>query len=300
MEQIRVSGLCGEELDGYVGYGVYVSDGTTTPPTWKLATATYPEEGILVDVQTTRAGVSLGESCTVCVFGKVNAVAGEALSPAFGPLIAGSSGTLLEADNGGADAQAYAMTATASGATREVLVNYLQSNREEISDKKLPLSLHSGTGDGGTWTKAISSNVPIVTRTGASSIQSFYVEVSVPNRESSTRGVKPTGCQVSYAITGETAVDVQVQLLLVTPQATGTAPTATVLFGDADADYGADHNTSAERVTVAEHTMTLTNAGTAAVLDGDSKLVMKFYFNGTGKASAVFIIRNAVLHYTEV
>jgi hypothetical protein len=108
----------------------------------------------------------------------------------------------------------------------------------------------------------------------------------------------PTGLKVAYENNGTAADDVRFEVWKVTQNATGTAPTAAVVFGEDNLDYPAAYNTAAERVAVAgtgEHTYTITDAGTPAFMGGGETLLLRVFSDGDAIPTSVLIAKSAIL-----
>lgn len=118
------------------------------------------------------------------------------------------------------------------------------------TDWQVAVPLWTGTGEGGTWTPTLTSNVLTVVRTASAATEYFYAPITVPNRTGASAGVKLVSVDVAYTIdaTDTTNDDLEIRIVKNTVGTDGNATTGTILAGDADADYDDAHNTKAERL----------------------------------------------------
>jgi len=172
----------------------------------------------------------------------------------------------------------------------------------EDTDGEIVIPILSGIADAGTWTKAVTSGgLRTITRTNGAATESLWVEVPAFNRTTASRGVKPLGATINYSVDTADATDVRAEIWKVTAGANGASPTAAVLFGEADADYDAAHDTAAKRGldTAAPqlHRMDVLDAGTPAYLAADERLLLRFVVADPG--TSVVILRDASLLYAQ-
>jgi hypothetical protein len=172
----------------------------------------------------------------------------------------------------------------------------------ETASKEMRIPIDQGIADGGTYTVAITTGGLItVTRTAADAADSYWVSIPIGNNTTASKGIKPTGLKVNYTVDTADAEDIRCELWKVTQGADDAARTAAVIFGDADGDYDAAHDTAAERgddTTNPElHLATVTDAGTPAYLGAGESLLFRFYCDGA--ATSDIVLTDAVLVYTE-
>jgi hypothetical protein len=131
----------------------------------------------------------------------------------------------------------------------------------------IPVSLAGALEISGTWTLGVDGNdVPELVRTAADTDEILLLPVPLMARwwenaigTAASLGLKPIQFTALYEV--ETAIldDVlfQIEKLAVPAHGSGVAA-ATVLAGDDDDDYDADHDTAAERNAVDDHTAVVT------------------------------------------
>lgn len=174
--------------------------------------------------------------------------------------------------------------------------------RAENTDLQVQIPILAGTGDAGTWTAAVTSGgLETVTRTAAAATESFWVPIPLPARTTASKGIKPTGLLVNYSVDTADATDLTCELWKVTQGADGASPTAAVVFGDANGDYDAAHDTAAERgddtANPELHLATVTDAGTPAYVGTGEALLFRFKVVDPGTSDVV--LKSAILTYSE-
>ena len=190
------------------------------------------------------------------------------------------------------------VTLQGSGVTEAAKVAALGA---ENTDGQLQIPLFAGVADGGTYTKAVTSaGLRTITRTAADAADSFWVEVPVPARTASGKGIKPTGVKLVYSVGTADAQDIRAELWTRVVPADGSAVAAPAVYGGStDAEYDAAHNTAAERGddtgAPEHHTMVMTVAAPAYLGDG-VELLLRIFCDGA--ATSAIIIRDAVLLYS--
>lgn len=119
----------------------------------------------------------------------------------------------------------------------------------EETDYEIPLDILGGIKDGGTWAAAMSSaGAPSVTRTAGAATEGWWVNIEAAMRNAASRGLKVIGVRTVYTVNTADATDVRTELYSRTQPAHGAAmAAATLLAGDADADYDSNHNTAVKR-----------------------------------------------------
>ena len=140
----------------------------------------------------------------------------------------------------------------------------------ETTDNQIALDIAQGVATvgtsgavGGTWTlsEGASDNIQIITRTMAAADHYYRIPIPLPKRTTASKGAKLQSVTMSYVIGGtiDPATDIlQLQILKQTLPADGSGATASVLAGDADADYDTAHDTAAKRMAAGSHTLTVT------------------------------------------
>lgn len=221
----------------------------------------------------------------------------------LGAALAGTSTGLGAALVGIEDAETLFAAATVEGALTENAQKVAALGAEN-TDGQLQIPLLAGLADGGTWTAAVTSGGLVsVARTAADAPDSFWVEIPVPSRTSASKGIKPTGLRVNYSVATADAADVRFELWKVTQGADGAARTAAVLFGDADEDYDAAHDTAVKRGddTAAPelHLAVVSDAGTPAYLAAGETLMLRCYVDGDAGPASVVTVTSAVLLFSE-
>jgi hypothetical protein len=180
------------------------------------------------------------------------------------------------------------------------------------TDRQIALDIAGGVSTlastgaiSGTWTvsEGASDNVQIVTRTAAASDVYYRIPIRIPKRTTASKGTKLTSVTVSYTVGGtiDTAADIiQIQILKQTMGADGSAPTASILAGDDDADYDASHNTNTKRLGAASHTLTVTiPAGEQAYAGDLESRALRVRVKDASTANMTFVLLGAMANYTE-
>ena len=229
---------------------------------------------------------------------RTQALAGGGLGAALGAVTTGLGASLVGIeDSGTLFAAATVEAALAESATKIAALG------AENTDGQLAIPLLAGLADGGTWTAAVTSGLVSVARTAADAPDSFWVDVPIPSRTTASKGIKPTGLRVNYSVATADAADVRFELWKVTQGADGAARTAAVLFGDADEDYDADHDTAAKRgddTGAPElHLAIVTDAGTPAYLAAGETLLLRCFVDGDAGPASVVTVTSAVLLFSE-
>lgn len=169
----------------------------------------------------------------------------------------------------------------------------------EDTDGHIAIPLMNGIGDGGTWTKAVStSGLFSAARTANSGNHSFWADIPVPGRTTASRGVKATAVKVAYSVDTAAADDVRVELWEETLGADGSNPTAAVLGGNLDAHYAAAYDTAAERGANGAGTKNVTltmTLPTPAYLAANKRYRLRFFVDGDAGGAANVILRSAHL-----
>lgn len=230
---------------------------------------------------------------------RTQALAGGGLGAALAAITTGLGASLVGIeDSGTLFAAATVEAALAESAAKVAALG------AENADGQVPIPLLAGLADGGTWTAAVTSGGLVsVARTAADAPDSFWVEIPVPSRTAASKGIKPTGLRVNYSVATADAADVRFELWKVTQGADGAARTAAVLFGDADEDYDAAHDTAVKRgddTGAPElHLAIVTDAGTPAYLAAGETLMLRCYVDGDAGPASVVTVTNAVLLVSE-
>ena len=170
-------------------------------------------------------------------------------------------------------------------------------NVDAKTDGQVIIPLQGGTALGGTWTLSESSNVLILTRTAAAATQYYRMPIKIPSRVTALKGIKLKGVKVSYTIaSADVAADeLLFEIIKTTLPANGSGATAAVLAGDADADYDAAHDTKAERLAAASHTLTVTiPVGEQAYLAANEILALRCKVIDASTANLALVLTGAV------
>jgi hypothetical protein len=165
------------------------------------------------------------------------------------------------------------------------------------TDGQIAIPLQGGAAIGGTWTLSESSDVLILTHTAAVATHYYRMPIKIPSRTTALKGVKLRAVKVSYTIaSADTAADeLLFEIIKTTLPANGSGATAAVLAGDDNADYDADHDTKAERLTAASHTLTVTiPAGEQAFLAADEILALRCKVVDAATANLALVLTGAV------
>ena len=209
------------------------------------------------------------------------------------PVGAGGTPAPLASDADVVAAQADATSALAKAAARGA----------ENTDCRQAIPL-IGLKDGGTWTPGMTSGgLASVTRTAAVGSSSYWLDIPIGTRTTASKGRKPTGVRVNYSVATADVDNVRFEVWKVTEGANGAARTAVCLFGDDNADYDADHNTSAKRgldtANPQLHLAVVTDAGTPAYLGAGETLKLRCFVEGDPGGLGTVVITGATLVYAE-
>lgn len=163
------------------------------------------------------------------------------------------------------------------------------------AQKTSTIDILSGVADAGTWAKAATSGgLATVTRTAASATQSFWI--ALPQVKA---GDLLVGVDANYSVNTADLDDVRFEIWEETLASTGSAPTAAVAFGEADADYDAAHDTAAERgldtAAPQRHRVSMRNAGDPVVAAAGKVYKLRVLVDGDGAGSGAFVLNNAQL-----
>jgi hypothetical protein len=155
----------------------------------------------------------------------------------------------------------------------------------------------AGLGDAAGYTAGVTAGgLETVTRAAAATAESWWASVPLPSHVSQFKGLYPRGMRVNYRVgVAADADDLRCELWKVSQGAHGAARTAAVLFGDADADYDASHDTIAERCAINDHLAVLADAGAPVPLDNGETLLMRFLVDGDVGAAAVMVLTSAIV-----
>ena len=155
------------------------------------------------------------------------------------------------------------MAAITAGQTRALSmadfdVNLNTGPFTENTDGVIPISHVSYTAVSGVWTRSRSAAANYkIARTAAATVEALAIEVpTIALRSTASKGRKITGLNVKYSIATAAANDVTVSIGYTVLPANGSAVAAASTLGSIS--YDANHDTSAKRKTVAEHTMQVT------------------------------------------
>lgn len=168
------------------------------------------------------------------------------------------------------------------------------------TDIEIPIPIAPGIAINGTWTASTASNLLIVTRTAAT--QTDYYKVSIPTiiRTATDKGMKLKHIKVSYSVNNtDSGDDLEFHIVKQTIPTNGSNATASVLAGDADADYDADHNTLAERIldtgAPQYHTTTITiPTGEQEYMLTGEQLYLEIKFSDQSGANANLVLTGAI------
>lgn len=188
------------------------------------------------------------------------------------------------------------------GSITEILAS-VQDVLIEPEDIEIPIDILVGTGDAGTWTKAITSTgLPTVTRTAGAGTQGYWLALDEAAKIAADRGLEITGARVSYSVGTADATDVRAEIYKGTTPADNVAPVApTVVGGQTNSHYDAAHDTAAERgddTTAPEyHTATVT-LPTPAITATKERFHLKFVVVDPG--TSVVVLRAVTILAKEI
>jgi len=144
----------------------------------------------------------------------------------------------------------------------------------------------------GTWAVAESSNLISRARTAADASVTVLVPIRMPSNAIARKGARLASIDVKYSIATAAADDfATVELSKVSINADGVAASGAAVAATLDAG----HDSAAERLAVADHTMAITIDDPVFLDDGDCywlKMVIDF------AAGTVLKFYGAIAHYT--
>ena len=128
----------------------------------------------------------------------------------------------------------------------------------ENTDGVIPISHISFTAVSGVWTRSRTAAANYkITRNAGATVEALAIEVpTLALRSTASKGRKITGLNLKYSIATAAANDVTVSIGYTILPANASAVAAASTLGTIT--YDANHDTSAKRKTVAEHTMQVT------------------------------------------
>ena len=151
----------------------------------------------------------------------------------------------------------------------------------------------------GTWAVALgANNVPEAGKTANTEVGRVSAAIDQHTRQAAERGLFLVGADLFYQIETAAANDVLLQILDYDGSvAEGAEPGTTILAGDADAHYDADHDTAGERGSLGVRKLTVT-IPTATVLGGGHGGALEILADSAG--TTVFTVLGAVLLFKRV
>jgi hypothetical protein len=173
----------------------------------------------------------------------------------------------------------------------------------ERTDMAVPISLHAGSAESGTWSFAARGSMPALERTAATSTDVYWLDIIVPGRNATDLGIKPTSLEVKYEVDTADLDDVTFELVKYELGADGAAhntPSST-LAGDNDAHYDAAHDTAAERgddTAAPELHKAVITVPSPAYLTTRELLRLKITVDGDAGGAGVFALIGAVMNYS--
>jgi hypothetical protein len=132
----------------------------------------------------------------------------------------------------------------------------------------LPFSLFSHSA--GTWTATVASNVWYARRSAADAAATTRIPVLLPSNSSGNKGAYLTSIDIFYRVATAALDALQADLYKMTLPANGALQTVAAVT----TTYDAGHDSAAERITVDEHTLTLTLT-TPVWVDNDEELFVE-------------------------
>jgi len=170
----------------------------------------------------------------------------------------------------------------------------------EKTDHQIIIPVAPGTAIAGTWTASAPSNVLIVTRTAAVGTGQYRMLIPLPVRTSASKGAKLKSVTVCYTVgSADTSADqLLFNIVKQTMPENGSSPVGSILAGDVDADYDANHDTKAERLAAATHTATVTipSEEQAYASDGE-QFYLDVLVTDAATANLTFAIKGAVANF---
>jgi len=168
------------------------------------------------------------------------------------------------------------------------------------TDHQIIIPISPGAAIAGTWTASAPSNVLIVTRTAAVGTGQYRMLIPLPVRTSASKGAKLKSVTVCYTVgSADTSADqLLFNIVKQTMPENGSSPVGSILAGDVDADYDANHDTKAERLAAATHTATVTipSEEQAYASDGE-QFYLDVLVTDAATANLTFAIKGAVANF---
>ena len=143
----------------------------------------------------------------------------------------------------------------------------------------------------GTWTDGITGNVPNVSRAAGAAAFNLFIPILIPSNASLYKGSRLKSIDVFYtvgvaALNSVTTVELEVLTLPVNPVApSGFAAITTVDL---------NHDTTAKRVTVASHTLTVSLATPVFITAGNAYVL---YLTFDAALTSTFVLQGARANY---
>jgi hypothetical protein len=165
------------------------------------------------------------------------------------------------------------------------------------TDGQIMIPLQGGTAIGGTWTLSESSNVLILSRTAAAATHYYRMPIKIPSRTTALKGCKLKAVKISYTIASADTTNDELlfEIIKTTLPANGSGATAVILAGDDNSDYDTSHDTKAERLATASHTLTVTiPAGERAYLAADEILALRCKVTDAATANLALALTGAI------
>ncbi|MBU2559237.1 MAG: hypothetical protein KJ578_15780 [Bacteroidetes bacterium] len=190
----------------------------------------------------------------------------------------------------GADVSAVAAQVTALGA--------------ENTDGQFPVPVFGGVADLGTWTGTISAaGLRSVARTAAATNDGYWLEVPLPDREDAAKGREVVGGVVNYECATALADDVRLEFYRATMQADGLVVAGpTLLGGDQNAHYDANHDTPAKRADwtgAPEYHRAEVTLPAPAYFTVGQHLLVRFFVDGEAGGAANITLRQIMIQANE-
>jgi len=191
--------------------------------------------------------------------------------------------------------------------TSEAVAEYVAT---ELTDIQVPINIRgafisntSGAANG-TLTTSESSVVQKIVRTASTTAHWIRSQpIPLPFRTTASKGYKLKSVTVNYAVasTDTSNDDLEIHILKQVIGADGSAPTAAVLAGDHTDDYDDPHDTKAERLAAATHTVTVTiPTGEQAFMASGEEYSLRIYVADASTANLALTIYQAYATLSEV
>ena len=169
-----------------------------------------------------------------------------------------------------------------------------------VEDGQVAIPLLRGLSEDATivWTPAISSaGVRTLARAAVATAGGIWFEIPMLSRTSASKGAKFRGVKLAYLVATATPTDIRCELYKRTIPATGNAPaTPSLMAGATNSEYDTAHNTEAERVAQASHTLLVTVPAAAQdYVAADEELLVRVYVDPTAGTTSVVPIKDLVL-----